>query len=98
MESKILDKAAREAPRRSGHDVLLCYKIDGCTISTKYRSCQRISKTSTEAMAAADDLGSTFRVRVSNVQQDAHKDLLKKMRDGLDEKERLEAVPIVKKI
>jgi len=76
-------------------DVLLSYKVDESTVAIKYTSCQRIYSMSTKAIA--DDLLSALRKGVNAYEVDARKKGLKSMLDGLDEKERFEAVQIINK-
>jgi len=75
--------------------VLLCYKIDESTIAIKYTKCQRTYSTSRKA--EADDLLSSLRERVNAYQEDARKELQKRMVDGFEEKYIYEAVPIILK-
>lgn len=76
-------------------DVWLCYKINESTIAIKYTKCERTYSTSCKAKA--DDLLSSLRERVNAYQEDARKELQKRMVDGFDEKYVFEAVPTILK-
>jgi len=79
--------------REKWSDVLLCYKLEESTIAIKYKNHQRVYNA--RSKAEANNLLSSLRERVNAYHEDARKELQKRLKGGLDEKESFEAVPII---
>jgi len=75
-------------------DVLLCYKLDELTVAIKYTNSERRYRA--ESKKIAENLVNSVRVRVNAHQELSRKLLKKRMIEGFDEKEKDEAVPVLK--
>jgi len=75
-------------------DVIHCYKIDELTVAIKYTNSQRMYKTKTNHMS--NELVNAVRIRVNAHQEYKRKQLQRRMVEGFDEKDKDEAVPLLK--
>jgi hypothetical protein len=72
-------------------DVLLCWKVDLCTVAIKYKKCERRYRA--KSRERAGNLFNSVRLRVNAHQEHSRKLLQTRMINGLDVREKNEQVP-----